>query len=142
MNLFILFYFVILFFFLFHFFIYVIVTLGYISAFAVNPSNYWLCSGTSKGIMTLWDIRFSLPVSSWAHPSLAKINKMKLFPSISTSSPDKKNMNECKQVLCAVDNENNELSSWNVETKECTEIWYSEKYNSSRKFYENGLTVS
>jgi len=114
---------------------------GYISAFAVNPSNYWLCSGTSKGIMTLWDIRFSLPVSSWAHPSLAKINKMKLFPSISTSSPDKKNMNECKQVLCAVDNENNELSSWNVETKECTEIWYSEKYNSSRKFYENGLTA-
>jgi len=106
---------------------------GYISAFAVNPSNYWLCSGTSKGVMTLWDIRFSLPVSSWAHPSLTKIDKMKLFPSSSNI-----NLNESKQVLCAVNNGNNELSSWNVETKECTEIWCSEKYN-SKKFYENGL---
>jgi len=113
---------------------------GYISAFAVNPSNYWLCSGTSKGIMTLWDIRFSLPVSTWAHPSLSKINKMKLFPS-NTSSPDKNYLSESKQVLCAVDNDNNELSAWDVETKQCTEIWYSEKYNSSRKFYDNGLTA-
>ncbi|ORY46243.1 ARM repeat-containing protein, partial [Neocallimastix californiae] len=107
---------------------------GYISAFAVNPSSYWLCSGTSKGVMTLWDIRFSLPVSSWAHPSLTKINKMKLFPSSSNGN----NLNESKQVLCAVDNGNNELSSWNVETKKCTEIWCSEKFN-SKKFYENGL---
>ncbi|OUM58464.1 hypothetical protein PIROE2DRAFT_16254, partial [Piromyces sp. E2] len=112
---------------------------GYVSAFAINPSNYWLCSGTSKGVMTLWDIRFSLPVSTWAHPSLAKINKMKLFPS--TTSPDKNYLSESKQVLCAIDNDNNELSSWNVETKQCTEIWYSEKYNSSRKFYDNGLTA-
>jgi len=91
--------------------------------------------------MTLWDIRFSLPVSTWAHPSLSKINKMKLFPS-NTSSPDKNYLSESKQVLCAVDNDNNELSAWDVETKQCTEIWYSEKYNSSRKFYDNGLTVS
>ncbi|ORX83365.1 hypothetical protein BCR32DRAFT_150444 [Anaeromyces robustus] len=110
---------------------------GYISSFVVNPSNYWLCSGTSKGIMTLWDIRFSLPVSSWAHPSMSKINKMKLFPS---STSEKNYINESKLVLCAIDNENNELSAWNVETKECTEIWYSERYN-SRKFYENGLTA-
>lgn len=28
----------------------------------------WLLTGSSRGHLTLWDMRFQLPINSWQHP--------------------------------------------------------------------------
>lgn len=34
-----------------------------------GPDSPWLLTGTSRGHLTLWDMRFQLPLTQWGHPS-------------------------------------------------------------------------
>ncbi|KAL3131972.1 hypothetical protein ABBQ38_007667 [Trebouxia sp. C0009 RCD-2024] len=34
-----------------------------------GPDSPWLLTGTSRGHLTLWDMRFQLPLTQWDHPS-------------------------------------------------------------------------
>lgn len=34
-----------------------------------GPDSPWLLTGTSRGHLTLWDLRFQLPLTQWDHPS-------------------------------------------------------------------------
>ena len=54
---------------------------------ASSSSNplYWIVTGTSRGAMALWDVRFLLPVTTWAHPKGAGIDAMALSPTPSTT---------------------------------------------------------
>jgi len=38
--------------------------LGLLSSICVDDERHWMCSGTSKGILTCWDMRFSVPVNT------------------------------------------------------------------------------
>ena len=33
-----------------------------------GPDSLWLLTGTSRGHLTLWDMRFQIPLTQWAHP--------------------------------------------------------------------------
>ncbi|DBB16182.1 TPA: hypothetical protein ACH3X3_015178 [Trebouxia sp. C0006] len=33
-----------------------------------GPDSPWLLTGTSRGHLTLWDMRFQIPLTQWAHP--------------------------------------------------------------------------
>lgn len=46
---------------------------------------YWIVTGTSRGAMALWDVRFVLPVTSWAHPKGAGVDAMALSSMPSTT---------------------------------------------------------
>ena len=33
-----------------------------------GPDSPWLLTGTSRGHLTLWDMRFQIPLTQWNHP--------------------------------------------------------------------------
>lgn len=43
--------------------------LGFLTSISVDNSNNWVMVGTDLGIYTIWDLRFQIPVRSFAHPS-------------------------------------------------------------------------
>ena len=50
---------------------------GLLLRLACDPSgNAWLVTGSSRGQLTLWDVRFRLPVLRWAHPASCSIDAM------------------------------------------------------------------
>uniref|UniRef100_J3LI06 non-specific serine/threonine protein kinase n=1 Tax=Oryza brachyantha TaxID=4533 RepID=J3LI06_ORYBR len=52
---------------------------GYISALVVGQCGNWFISGSSRGVLTLWDNRFLLPVNSWKYLPATPIEKLCLF---------------------------------------------------------------
>ncbi|KAE8736109.1 ATP binding protein, putative isoform 2 [Hibiscus syriacus] len=38
---------------------------GFISFLVAGPCGNWFVSGSSRGVLTLWDLRFRIPVNSW-----------------------------------------------------------------------------
>jgi len=60
--------------------------LGHLSSMAVGNDRNWLVAGTSRGFLTLWDIRFQKMVKLWQHSSGAPMNR--LGTSLATLSGD------------------------------------------------------
>ncbi len=56
---------------------------GLQTAMAVSPDQSWLASGTSSGVISLWDLRFQLPVVKCVHPSESRIRSL-VIPGLST----------------------------------------------------------
>ncbi|KAJ3210567.1 Serine/threonine-protein kinase [Dinochytrium kinnereticum] len=118
---------------------------GSISSFTMDRRHSWILSGTHRGVMTLWDIRFGLRVKSWAHPSRSKIHKLSgigtgvagmmmqhasggrgaaSIPSSGNSSFSASMITAAsKMVLAAVGNRTGEVSLWDLEASECKEVW-------------------
>jgi phosphoinositide-3-kinase regulatory subunit 4 len=96
-------------------------THGRISSFTRDARGFWAVTGTHRGVLTLWDLRYRIPVHSWRHPSRRKINQISLYPS--------KFQNDSKLISIGVENELSEISTWDVETKTCSDLWciYGEK---------------
>lgn len=48
---------------------------GYVCRLAVDPLNggTWIVTGSSQGVLDVWDVRFQLRVAQWKHPSLHAI---------------------------------------------------------------------
>jgi phosphoinositide-3-kinase, regulatory subunit 4 len=91
---------------------------GIITAFAVDSVNRaWIIVGTSKGTLSLVDLRFGLILKSWAHPSSLTISKLSVYPPAAASSSTLR----AKRVLCSAGD--NELCIWDVETAECKEVF-------------------
>lgn len=41
---------------------------GVLTSLVHDPiDQFWIVSGTARGVYTLWDVRFGIPVSSWTH---------------------------------------------------------------------------
>ena len=43
---------------------------GLIRSYTVDKSRSWMCVGTSEGVLSIWDIRFQLPVKTWVYPGM------------------------------------------------------------------------
>ncbi|OZJ02400.1 hypothetical protein BZG36_04862, partial [Bifiguratus adelaidae] len=95
---------------------------GVITAMVADRRHTWLLIGTSRGILTLFDLRFHLPLRTWVHPSKSRISRLVLHP-----SP----VGRGRWVLISTGR--NEVSVWDVERLECSEI-YAVRSNDSRAF--------
>ncbi|CAN6291205.1 unnamed protein product [Urochloa humidicola] len=90
---------------------------GYISALVVGQCGNWFISGSSRGVLTLWDNRFLLPVNSWHYSTVSLIEKLCLLipPPSSISSPGR--------PLVFVAAGCNEVSLWNAENGSCHQVF-------------------
>ncbi|KAH3677232.1 hypothetical protein WICMUC_001813 [Wickerhamomyces mucosus] len=53
---------------------------GFITSFAIDTNNSWLLIGTSKGVLSLWDLRFKVLLKSWKLSSQRSIKNLKVLP--------------------------------------------------------------
>ncbi|KAI9143991.1 hypothetical protein BKA69DRAFT_1122650 [Paraphysoderma sedebokerense] len=88
------------------------ISYGTLTAMAIDTKHNWLLVGTNRGIFTVWDIRFHIPLKSWVHPSRSRIHRITSIPHTASKS---------KLVLCSVGR--NEVSLWDVETTECRQVF-------------------
>ncbi|KXS16088.1 hypothetical protein M427DRAFT_145085 [Gonapodya prolifera JEL478] len=87
---------------------------GIPTSLAMDPTSSWILSGSSRGIFTLWDIRFALPLRSWSHPTQSRIHRLASWSPIRMKG---------RGVLASVEGRTNEVSLWDVEKAECRELW-------------------
>jgi phosphoinositide-3-kinase regulatory subunit 4 len=85
---------------------------GIITAMTMDPLNTWLLVGTMRGILTMYDLRFQIPLRSWLHPSKSRISSLMLH-----HDPRAEN----KQVVIAAGR--NEISIWDIVTLQCLEVF-------------------
>lgn len=50
--------------------------LGYPTAMTLAPDKNWLCVGTSKGCVALWDIRYNVMSKLWQHSAASNIHRL------------------------------------------------------------------
>nr|GEX97488.1 serine/threonine-protein kinase VPS15-like [Tanacetum cinerariifolium] len=90
---------------------------GYVSSLVASPCGNWFVSGSSRGVLTLWDLRFGIPVNSWQYSDACPIADMCLFvPSQSTS------LSTTVRPLVYVAAGCNEVSLWNAENGSCHQV--------------------
>ncbi|KAL3535683.1 hypothetical protein ACH5RR_004144 [Cinchona calisaya] len=91
---------------------------GYVSSLVVDPCGNWFVTGSSRGVLTLWDLRFCIPVNSWQYSLACPIEKMSLFvPPPSTS------FSISTRPLVYVAAGCNEVSLWNAEIGSCHQVF-------------------
>lgn len=50
--------------------------IGYLTTMALGSDRNWIVSGTSRGIISLWDLRFQKTVKVWQHSRRRPINRL------------------------------------------------------------------
>ncbi|KAI9491130.1 hypothetical protein BDB00DRAFT_930702 [Zychaea mexicana] len=85
---------------------------GVISSVVTDRLHTWMLVGTTRGFLTLYDLRFQIPLRSWLHHSGSRINYMLL-------SHDPKA--EGKHVIIAAGS--NEVSVWDIMQLRCVEVF-------------------
>jgi len=89
---------------------------GYISALVVGQCGNWFISGSSRGVLTLWDNRFLLPVNSWHYSTISPIEKLCLL------IPPPSSISSSGRPLVFVAAGCNEVSLWNAENGSCHQV--------------------
>ena len=84
---------------------------GLITALALASSGHWLCVGTSKGVVIMWDVRFHLVVKVYRHSSRSSIHRIFLHGGFS-SKP-------LVYIAAGV----NEACLWNIDSGACKQIF-------------------
>ncbi|WVZ65017.1 hypothetical protein U9M48_014450 [Paspalum notatum var. saurae] len=90
---------------------------GYISALVVGQCGNWFISGSSRGVLTLWDNRFLLPVNSWNYSTVSPIEKLCLL------IPPPSSISSAGRPLVFVAAGCNEVSLWNAENGSCHQVF-------------------
>ena len=118
--------------------------LGNLTAMCVDKNRNWILLGTHRGVLTLFDVRFQANTASWRHPSCKKINQLERYCIQPQGKPQ---ANISKSIIISVQNKANEISVWDVDTKQCFQVWGTSKddMNSSQEeidaVYGDGFTV-
>ncbi|XP_019200102.1 PREDICTED: phosphoinositide 3-kinase regulatory subunit 4-like isoform X2 [Ipomoea nil] len=90
---------------------------GYVSSLVAGPCGNWFVTGSSRGVLTLWDLRFCIPVNSWQYTLACPIEKMCLFVPPPTTS-----LSGAARPLVYVAAGCNEVSLWNAENGSCHQV--------------------
>ncbi|WWC85771.1 uncharacterized protein L201_000637 [Kwoniella dendrophila CBS 6074] len=100
--------------------------LGVITSFC--PSTHWLIIGTASGTLTLWDLRFGLPLKSWR--AGGEITSLRLHPSrgkgrwIMVSIKPAKSTSNGKAVSTGTEDETGPLIEvYDIETSKLMQIY-------------------
>lgn len=95
---------------------------GFIERFALDPSQSsqnWLVTGSSRGMLALWDVRFRLPVSQWRHPGSMPINTV----AIAKAPPTRLDVRcESGGPLVYVAAGQHEVGLWDVACGKCIQV--------------------
>ncbi|KAK1270728.1 Shaggy-related protein kinase kappa [Acorus gramineus] len=91
---------------------------GYVSSLVVGPCGNWFVSGSSRGVLTLWDMRFLIPVNSWQYSMVCPIEKMCLL-----TPPSNTAVSCTARPLVYVAAGCNEVSLWNAENGSCHQVF-------------------
>lgn len=89
---------------------------GYVSSLVMGQCGNWFVSGTSRGVLTLWDLRFLVPVNSWKYSTVCPVERMCLF------IPPVNSMSAMARPLIYVAAGCNEVSLWNAESGSCHQV--------------------
>lgn len=90
---------------------------GYVCSLVTSPCGNWFVSGSSRGVLTLWDLRFGIPVNSWQYSVACPIEKMCLYvPPLNNS------LSNTVRPLVYVAAGSNEVSLWNAENGSCHQV--------------------
>ncbi|XP_022754954.1 phosphoinositide 3-kinase regulatory subunit 4 isoform X2 [Durio zibethinus] len=98
---------------------------GYISCLVAGPCGNWFVSGSSRGVLTLWDLRFLIPVNSWQYSLVCPVEKMCLFV-----PPSSVSVSTTARPLIYVAAGCNEVSLWNAENGSCHQVFRAANYDS------------
>ncbi|CAH1429629.1 unnamed protein product [Lactuca virosa] len=90
---------------------------GYVSALVTSPCGNWFVSGSSRGVLTLWDLRFGIPVNSWQYSVPCPVEDMCLFV-----PPQSTTLSTTVRPLVYVAAGCNEVSLWNAENGSCHQV--------------------
>jgi phosphoinositide-3-kinase regulatory subunit 4 len=105
---------------------------GVVTAMAVDKINHaWITLGTHKGILTVLDIRFQIPLKSWLHPSQSPIQRLTQIPHHERPQGD--------SVMCAAGR--NELTVWDLQRSLCTEVLCARNLTERVNRYARTFTV-
>lgn len=101
---------------------------GIITSMCVDSNNNWISTGTHRGVVSFFDVRFQLNTHAWQHISRKPITQMETF-------------SKCK-IAMSLENIAKEISIWDLMTGNCEQVWCSkstESGNELEEFYKNGL---
>ncbi|KAM1229743.1 hypothetical protein FF1_039986 [Malus domestica] len=104
---------------------------GYVSSLVTGSCENWFVSGSSRGVLTLWDMRFLIPVNSWQYSSVCPIEKMCLF-----LPPPNASVSAAARPLIYVAAGCNEVSLWNAENGSCHQVLRVASYESDAEMSE------
>ncbi|TQV96546.1 VPS15 protein kinase [Cordyceps javanica] len=83
------------------------------TCFCVDKKRYWLCLGTSHGIIDLWDLRFKTRLKAMGVPGKSAIYRICIHPSKGRG----------KWVCVSGGAEHGEITTWDLEKTTCREIY-------------------
>ncbi|KAL6558960.1 hypothetical protein OROMI_019310 [Orobanche minor] len=89
------------------------------SSVVADPCGNWFISGSSRGVVTLWDLRFYIRVNSWQYSLPCPIEKMCLF-----DPPSGTPLSIATRMLVYVAAVCNEVSLCNAENGSCHQRFY------------------
>ena len=104
---------------------------GYLTSMALGSDRCWVVTGTSRGYLALWDLRFQRTVKIWQHSRSAPINRLatsfvpppQLWAAKSTSST------ESRPFVFAASGPN-ECAMFDVTSGDCRECFRTIDYGS------------
>ena len=88
---------------------------GALTCFCIGRRHDWLLTGTSHGVLDLWDLRFKLKLRSWTFPTAASITRLQLHPSRKTARRNR--------VCISGGTNRGEVTVWDIEKVICHEIY-------------------
>lgn len=89
---------------------------GVVECFVLDPSSHnWLLGGSSRGQLSLWDVRFRLPVNTWQHPGGAPISALAL----ASAPPQRLGLGGATAPLVYVAAGEQEVGLWDIGEAKC-----------------------
>ncbi|KAH6635134.1 hypothetical protein B0J18DRAFT_38924 [Chaetomium sp. MPI-SDFR-AT-0129] len=83
------------------------------TCFCVDRKKYWLCLGTSHGVLDLWDLRFKMRLKAWGVPGKGSIYRLAIHPTKGRG----------RWVCVAGGTGQGEVTVWDLERTLCREVY-------------------
>ncbi|KAK6440745.1 Serine/threonine-protein kinase [Oleoguttula sp. CCFEE 5521] len=100
---------------------------GALTSFCIGRRHDWLLTGTSHGVLDLWDLRFKLKLRSFAFPVAAPITRLQLHPSRKSARRNR--------VCISGGTHKGEVTVWDIEKVICYEVYRPATRNGQEEYH-------